>query len=688
MASDVGANPPGDVDGAWRASVLQSYRNAEVREIAKVLAALEGQATTPASKLMLAMRFEDQIFKSAGSLADYRKRLTKRLKKLQKNYTPPAVAVPSSADAASQDARKRQELLLKLQQHYGETLRYIIRNAPAALLDIEAKLGPEKAEQLKQHTDSCLKWGRDLSVWTPEDDEKLSQDRGKAEKEAESQNDGTLKGEDDEADGEIEDAEKKDDTEITSKARETLSSASVESNPLTSSLSQLQRLEQHLEKRVENIRTYVAKHADPDLYLLETLVRKDAEVAKNAKANRLMAMNMAKRIQYLQSKNQREEGGGSAGSTGSSPAAASSRHDALVVLQRALDKAQTSVPPPTRSDSKQIEASLRHIDKMRAASTALMTYWTIQEDRVATAPRQTLQKLHAVVNEGVDFVCNVMKARRQEEEGKNTNDGEGHYLVSLQDAWAKALELPDQEFDGSATTDDGPPAKRLKTHSSKPVYKAMLVFHPNRKTPPALLDALKRKGAKLIQPPSRAVPGSAHSKSTSSINTSYLELDFGSAFTMTIYLSPLVAVLRAMPPQEAAQAAFASAPASSTASPDLDVSLANDHYPIVWKPLSIGLTGSSQSGNSSSTSMSSSATPRVLSVWGVSATYDAIGRVVEERLRDASTQATRVLRQCFQNHVKDKKIDFEVEILEGSALLEFLQIARRTYMPGWQDYDT
>ena len=172
------------------------------------------------------------------------------------------------------------------------------------------------------------------------------------------------------------------------------------------------------------------------------------------------------------------------------------------------------------------------------------------------------------------------------------------------------------------------------------------------------------------------------------MNTSYLVLDFGSAFTMTIYLSPLVVTLRAMSQGEIAHGASTETGASSYTSLDFDGPCVNDRNPIVWKPLSFGLTGTNQVGNGNNTSASTkTTTPRPLSVWGVSSTYDAIGRVVEERLRDASTQATRVLRKCFQNHVKDKTIDFEVEILEGSALLEFLLIARRTYMPGWQDYD-
>ena len=53
--------------------------------------------------------------------------------------------------------------------------------------------------------------------------------------------------------------------------------------------------------------------------------------------------------------------------------------------------------------------------------------------------------------------------------------------------------------------------------------------------------------------------------------------------------------------------------------------------------------------------------------------------------------ATFVLRQCFAETTTGKgtlaKSDFEVEILEVGALVKFLQIARRTYIPDWVDDD-
>jgi hypothetical protein len=57
-SSPAAAAPAEQDDGAWRASVQQSYRNNEVREISKVLASLEPGASA-SSKLRLAMQFED-----------------------------------------------------------------------------------------------------------------------------------------------------------------------------------------------------------------------------------------------------------------------------------------------------------------------------------------------------------------------------------------------------------------------------------------------------------------------------------------------------------------------------------------------------------------------------------------------------------------------------------------------------
>ena len=105
--------------------------------------------------------------------------------------------------------------------------------------------------------------------------------------------------------------------------------------------------------------------------------------------------------------------------------------------------------------------------------------------------------------------------------------------MSLQDAWSKTIELP-----SSATVEvdkeDNNSNKRLRDNTYKPYYKVRKLFHPQRKTPPSLLSAIRRKGARLVVP-----------KNTSA-NSVYLILNFEDAFTMTIYLSPLTVTLRAI----------------------------------------------------------------------------------------------------------------------------------------------
>lgn len=139
----------------WRKSVTQSFRSAEIREISKVLAALEPGATT-ASKMMLAMRFEDSIFQSSESLADYRKRLTKRLKKLQKSYTP--------SKSAGEKVKENERLERELRNRFGERLKYILGNSAVAIEALREKHGKEKADNLKLHTDNIHQCAVDIGV--------------------------------------------------------------------------------------------------------------------------------------------------------------------------------------------------------------------------------------------------------------------------------------------------------------------------------------------------------------------------------------------------------------------------------------------------------------------------------------------------------------------------------------------
>jgi len=215
VGKDTSSNTQNQED--WRKSVTQSYRSSEIREISKVLAALEPGATSE-SKMMLAMRFEDSIFQSSESLSDYRKRLKKRLKKLQKSY------VPSKNLTSENELSKKKEedqIERELREKFGESLKYIVKNASRAIEALREKHGKEKADNLKQHTNSIHQWAVEIGLF-PEH----GAFRRRRQRES-----GFIK-----------------------------------------------RLQAHLEQRVENIRRHVVNLTDPDRFLEETLARVEEDL--------------------------------------------------------------------------------------------------------------------------------------------------------------------------------------------------------------------------------------------------------------------------------------------------------------------------------------------------------------------------------------------------------------------------
>ena len=536
--------------------------------------------------------------------------------------------------------------------------------------DLKKKLGPEKAMQLQLHTDSSRLWARDLGILTEEELDAIGPSAGAAQEKTEAKADG----------------------DSTPQPQSQSQSQDLSNKAAPMSFAQLKRIEKHLQTRVSNIRSYVVKHADPDQFLLETLQSKDVLFAKNIVGGNLFRDSIKGQLstrREMYEKATERDNNNKPGDASRDKPQTENIEDPLLELQKALEKAQAGVPPPTRNNNMKLEGSLRHLDKMRASSVAMMSYWMLDGDkRVATAPRDTLKKVHTVVQEGVDFVLDAVKELEQQKKIRRYNGVSGTDAadatsdaakastskVSLQDAWSKTIELPsaapinvDEEESNSNSN------KRQRTNSYRPYYKSRMLFRPNRKTPQPLLAAIQRKGAKL--------------KKTDCGNTNavHLVLDFETAFSMTIYLSPLTVTLRAKPQggDESSSGSMGSSGAH-------------------WNALSHGLTpwGSTldssdflrrkaqQNNNNNNNNNTGDNNPGPeVSVWGVTSNYESIGRVVEERLRDASTHATAILRKCFKNHIKDKTMDFEVELLEGSALLEFLQLARSTYMPHWEDED-
>jgi hypothetical protein len=302
--------------------------------------------------------------------------------------------------------------------------------------------------------------------------------------------------------------------------------------------------------------------------------------------------------------------------------------DSREIFSKSLELTQLVVPPPTRNERKNDQqAALIHLEKMRAAATLLVA-WTMVEKKSRLGGHNVMAKAHTVAKDGAAFVAAVMNEHRKTV---------GEPGVTLEDAWMKPLVLPTI----LSTIGDEllePSEKRVKTANQPFVVKSRVLLTSGRKAPINLLPALKRKRATLVRPEPNG-------------HGAHLVLEFGRAFVMTIFFVPLVVTLRAFSKDDAGllqKGAFEGAS---------------------FMPLEHGLSER-----------------EVLTVWGVQGEQSDLGHVVQERLRDASCHATHVLRKCFEKAQSNANTtDFEMEIREATALLEFIQLTRTTFIADWAD---
>ena len=579
----------------WRASVAQSFRSEEVRSIAKVLASLEPGATS-ASKTMLAMRFEESIFKGATGLDDYRKTIQKRLKKLQKHYAKQQAAAAAAGGGAdgttgggateNADLTREKELLLesRLRDQFGPKLLYIAKHSDAAVALTSQKHGEHKADVLRQHATNAKQWAVHLGLELPE----KSSNRNSFTRQ-----------------------EKRD-------------------------MEFLKKLEGYLKARVENIRSHIVKITDADLFLEEALVKIDdvllKEKVSSAFSKALMEVDRDK-PQFTEEQ-----------------------------MKELVDRMNASVPIPRRNqEGDRIKAAVARVEKVRAAAQALYIYMGLPI-AAKTSFRGSMEKCHQIVTQ---CLTELETEYNHIVKDMDDTDESGKRIIQLEDAWNKPMQFAEELENEETTTmvdeasGEEPDAKKPKTDDGvvkRPmVIRSRYLLTKGRSTFSTLLPALKRKRATLHRNGS----------------TTYVKLEFGKAFEMTIYLVPLLATIRAMPKGGANET----------------TSAAGEHR---WPSLYQGLYPLDPNENSSSNSNAPN-NSNSLHVLGVSGSYETLGPITARKLEYASSQATHVLRRCFAETTVGKhglaKAEFEIEILETGALIRFLQIARSTYIPDWVDVD-
>mmetsp|Transcript_10825 Transcript_10825/g.16110 ORF Transcript_10825/g.16110 Transcript_10825/m.16110 type:complete len:708 (-) Transcript_10825:276-2399(-) len=675
----------------WRKSVPQSYRSEEVRAVAKVLASLEPN-TLSSSKMMLAMRFEDTIFQSASSLNDYRKRLTKRLKKVQKSYKPPAEgnAADEKVNAAEANKKKEEEMEQALREQFGSKLLFITQHAADAIYIMKEKHGSQRAEFLKQHTDNAEQWaveiGLPLPPGTPKRRKRIPRDPG-----------------------------------------------------------YLDRLKSHLEQRVDNIRSHVVKMTQPDLFIGETLVKLEEDM------DGLTAETLAKGTMEALKEAQKDSNTTTNMKDNDVETTKALLSKALTPITTP-PLTQTRLRSKTYQEhNKSIrEAAIAHVSKIKAASNALISYMAL-DAKGKLEVKSCLKSSHDVAVESLkllDEICRKVESQLEEDEAadrdyyKSSNaEGGGkkkRKMIKLEDAWNKIMdykstqdgggeeEVVDIETDTVTSTDANnstdkkedddkanlqpPNAKRLKTSngtnpSSSPhlphiVIRSQVLLTPNRKPPTSLLSALKMKHAELLP------------------NKNMIQMKFGDAFEMMIHFVPLLVTIRAS--SSSSVAATADDKEKKEGSSNIfRKTIANGGLHTFTPPRrylrsyqnrrrAAATTAQLHTSASRSYSKPIPTAPHQLlplSVVGISGTSTTIGPMIASKLQYASYQATFVLRRIFASvagkcyHTTTssdagegvplkRKSDFEIEIAEATALLQFLQLARDTYLPGLEEEDS
>ncbi|KAL3764664.1 hypothetical protein ACHAW5_000295 [Stephanodiscus triporus] len=568
-------NPPDGRAGNWRQSIAQSFRSEEVRSIAKELASLE-PGLSSASKMPLAMKFEEFIFKSATDFDDYRKKIQKRIKKLKKTYSEQqsiAGGVGGGKGVVENADLMREKVLLlqsELRDEFGARLLYIAKNADEAVRLIRENQDDHKADVLLSHIENAKQWAVDLGLELPAGTGSFVKD------------------------------EKRD-------------------------MESMNKLKKYLETRVDHIRSHIIKYTDPVLFLEEKIVEIDDTMLKD------------KVTEVFRKALKADPDGG---------------EFSVEKMKQLMELINAPVPIPRRNqEGDSLQAAVARIEKVRVASQALYTYVGLPLAG-KTSFRGTMEKCVSVVSDCLNELEGDYNNLVKEVDGV---DADGKRIILLEDAWNNPMQFAESENEETPaieeTISEEPDTKRQKTDSATNgkapmVIRSRFLLTSGRKTFSTLLPELKKKRAKLVR----------------NRSATFVKLEFGDAFEMTIYFEPLLVTIRAK--DHSQDEAF------STGG-------------LCWPSLYQGLGPSGKD--------SRDVKENNLSVLGVMGSYESLGPIIAKKLEYASAQASYVLRRCFAETAVGKsalaKSEYEKEMLEAGAFIRFLRIARATYNPDWVDVD-
>lgn len=318
-------------------------------------------------------------------------------------------------------------------------------------------------------------------------------------------------------------------------------------------------------------------------------------------------------------------------------------------VQQLVDNMNVTVPNPRRNQrADQVRSATMRIEKIRAATQAMYIYMGLSGSDKAQF-KGLLGQCHAVIIACLKDLDEEYKELATELDELDEN---GKRLIKLEDAWNNPMQVLESEsLDDEPDGSSEPEPKRQRTGEGDGflpmVIRTQYLLTPGRHVFSTLLPVLKQKRATLTRIPT----------------SSTVKLVFGKAFEMTIFFVPLLVTIRAIDEDE-----------------DESARVSNLTGGLRWPSLYQGISSQNNVNGEE----------KRLSVLGVTGSAHTLGPIVARRLEYASAQATFVLRRCFSEAFRNSKpkAEFEIEILEASALIKFLQAARANYCQDWVDDDS
>lgn len=431
--------PPGNND--WRANIPQSYRSEEVNAIAKVLAELEPGAVL-ASKLMLASQFENQMFAGADDLASYRKKIQKRLKKMQKNYKAPAAT--SVVVLLEQQKEQVVQLQRRLKSLYGEKLELIVKYGKATVKEF-GKNGHEKADNLMNHIDQAITWAADIGV-IPLDKAILVR---------------------------------------------TGQSVRIPRRSPQEYLAHLNKISGDLEKRVDNIRGYCVKMMRHDIFFAEKLDEMESNVILKLDSS---VVNI-----FVDSLKQALQNAGIDISAPEIFPSAGEKDADVEALKDILKKMKAIIPIP-RSKDEEKETMLAHLNRIRAACQFIISYSALSPEQQNTKLQLagSLRKVYEAAHESTMLLRQTYREDTSRE-GTSTVFLEDlwnklmDYDKKMNEASATdSLETKDSIISGDAIG-DVQSMVQPSMRTSRPVAIRSKVLFSKRLPPKSLMDSMVKR---------------------------------------------------------------------------------------------------------------------------------------------------------------------------------------------------